>query len=153
LIAKPLKTLEILLLPWDQASPSAYPIRKQVFIDEQGVPAALELDEFDPLAMHALAYQGDQCVGTARLVNLGDGQAQIGRMAVLAQFRDQGIGRQILAKLLLSAKASGFSSLVLHAQLSAIPFYEKQGFIAQGPSYDEAGIPHRNMMLILSKSI
>ena len=148
-----MKTLEIFLLPWDQASSSAYPIRQQVFIDEQKVPEELELDEFDPLAFHALAYLGEQCVGTARLVDLGDGHSQVGRMAVLAHFRGKGIGRQILARLVLMAKEKGFSSVALHSQVSAIPFYEKQGFIAQGPIYDEAGIAHRNMMLILPNSI
>jgi len=148
-----LKTLEIFLLPWDQASSSAYPIRQQVFIDEQKVPEELELDEFDPLAFHALAYLGEQCVGTARLIDLGGGQSQVGRMAVLANFRGQGIGKQILARLVQTAKEMGFSSIVLHSQVSAIPFYEKHGFIAQGPTYDEAGITHRNMMLILPNSI
>ena len=147
-----MKTLEIFLLPWDQASSSAYPVRQQVFIDEQKVPEELELDEFDPLAIHALAYLGEQCVGTARLVDLGNGRSQVGRMAVLANFRGQGIGKQILAKLVQTAKEEGFFSVVLHSQVSAIPFYEKQGFIAQGPIYDEAGIAHRNMMLILPNS-
>lgn len=146
-----MKTLEILLKPWLPASDEAYSIRKAVFIEEQGVPKELELDEFDSLAMHILAYQSGQCVGTARLVNLGDGQAQIGRMAVLASYRGQGIGRQLLEKLLLNAKAEGFSKLILHAQLTALPFYEKLGFVANGPVYEEAGIPHRNMMLLLSK--
>jgi predicted GNAT family N-acyltransferase len=150
LIAKSLKTLKILLLSWDQAEPNAYPIRQQVFIEEQGVPEELELDEFDPLATHALAYLREQCVGTARLVDLGDGQAQIGRMAVLANFRGQGFGRMILERLLLAARTKDFSIVILHSQLSAIPFYEKLGFIAQGPIYDEAGIPHRNMMLTLT---
>jgi predicted GNAT family N-acyltransferase len=147
-----LKTLELFLLPWDQASSSSYPIRQQVFIDEQKVPEELELDEFDPLAIHALAYLGEQCVGTARLVDLGNGHPQVGRMAVLANFRGRGIGKQILAKLVQTAKEEGFFSVVLHSQVSAIPFYEKQGFIAQGPIYDEAGIAHRNMMLILPNS-
>ena len=147
-----MKTLEIVLLPWELASQASYPIRKQVFIHEQGVPEELELDELDSLASHALAYQDGQCVGTARLVDLEDGNAQIGRMAVLANFRGQGVGRRLLEELVLAAKAEKFATLILHAQLTAIPFYEKLGFVAQGPIYDEAGIPHRNMMLILSRS-
>jgi predicted GNAT family N-acyltransferase len=81
-------------------------------------------------------------------VELENGHAQIGRMAVLETYRDQGIGQQILKKLMLYAQEKGITSLVLHSQVNAIPFYEKMGFIAQGPIYDEAGIPHRNMMLI-----
>ena len=143
----------ILIKPWEQAYDLAYLIRRAVFILEQGVPEALELDELDPSALHALAYQDGQCVGTGRLVNLGNGQAQIGRMAVLRNFRGQGIGRAILERLLLTATAEGASSLILHAQLTAMPFYEKLGFVGQGSIYEEAGIPHRNMMLILPNPI
>ena len=148
-----MNSLEIFLKPWVKASTEAFCIRRAVFIEEQKVPEELELDEFDPLAINALAYRGKQCVGTARLIDLGNGQSQVGRMAVLAHFRGKGIGRQILARLVLMAKEKGFSSVALHSQVSAIPFYEKQGFIAQGPIYDEAGIAHRNMMLILPNSI
>ena len=115
------------------------------------MPAELELDEFDLSASHALAYQGEQCVGTGRLVNLGNGQAQIGRMAVLAPFRGKGVGKQILSKLIDLAKLEEISSLILHSQMMAIPFYEKLGFQAEGPSYEEAGIAHRNMILLLPK--
>lgn len=151
MLTKPLKNLEILLLPWKNASSDAFFIRKTVFIEEQQVPQELELDEEDPRAIHALATLNAQPIGTARLVDLENSQAQIGRMAVLDQFRGQGIGQQILKKLMLYAREKGVTSLVLHSQVSAIPFYEKMGFIAQGPIYDEAGIPHRNMMLIFPK--
>jgi len=143
--------LKILIKPWKEAELEAFPIREEVFIKEQGVPADLEIDEFDPLASHALAYQGDRCVGTGRLVHLGNGQAQIGRMAVLTQFRGKGVGKLILSKLIDLATTEGVSSLVLHSQIIAIPFYEKLGFQADGPSYDEVGIEHRNMILLLPK--
>ena len=111
----------------------------------------MELDEHDTSAKHALAYQDDLCVGTGRLVRLDSHYAQIGRMAVLSAFRNQGIGKAILIHLIALAKAEGVSTLMLHSQVSAIPFYAKLGFIAQGPIYDEAGISHRNMMLSLPK--
>jgi len=117
------------------------------------VPEEMELDEFDAAAHHVLALLGNHCVGTARLVDSGLQSFQIGRMAVLANFRGQGIGLEILKALIDRAKSLGASTLILHAQVSAIPFYEKLGFLAQGPMYQEAGIPHRNMMLILPKSI
>ncbi len=126
-------------------------IRQKVFIQEQGVPEDMELDEHDPSAKHALAYQDDLCVGTGRLVRIDNHYAQIGRMAVLSAFRNQGIGKAILSYLIALAKAEGVSTLMLHSQVSAIPFYAKLGFIAQGPIYDEAGISHRNMMLSLPK--
>jgi predicted GNAT family N-acyltransferase len=143
--------LKILIKPWNEAQTEAFFIRSEVFIKEQRVPAELELDEFDLSASHALAYQGEQCVGTGRLVHLGNCHAQIGRMAVLAQFRGKGMGKQILRRLIDLAKLEGVSSLILHSQLAAIPFYEKLGFQAEGSSYEEAGIPHRNMILLLQK--
>ena len=143
--------MEILIKPWVEAQASAFLVRQEVFILEQGVPAELELDEYDPMAAHALAYFDGRCIGTGRLVNLGAGQAQIGRMAVLAPFRNQRVGRLILEALIELAKSQGAESIVLHSQVVAIPFYEKLGFQAQGSIYDEAGIPHRNMILILPK--
>lgn len=145
--------LEILIKPWQEASQEAYPIRKKVFIEEQGVPEDMELDEHDPLAKHALAYQDDLCIGTGRLVSLDNHHAQIGRMAVLSTYRNQHIGAAILGSLIALAKAEGVSTLVLHSQLSAAPFYAKFGFVAEGAIYDEAGIAHRNMILLLEKTI
>ncbi len=139
----------ILIQSWQEASKTAFAIRQKVFIEEQGVPEDLELDELDPLAMHALAYQGSECIGTGRLVNIGGGYGQIGRMAVLPRFRKNGVGQAILKRLIDQAQSEGMVSLILHSQVTAIPFYEKQGFQAQGDIYDEAGIAHRNMILLL----
>lgn len=113
------------------------------------------MDELDPSAIHALAFNDEHCIGTGRLVCPKDGeyrQAQIGRMAVLAKFRGNGVGKQILRKLLDLAASQGVLEILLHSQVSAIPFYEKLGFQNQGDIYDEAGIPHRNMMLTLANS-
>lgn len=139
----------ITIKPWSQAISEALIIRMQVFVQEQGVPEELELDEFDSSADHALAYIQNQCVGTARLILRSDGRAQIGRMAVLREFRQKGVGRQLLRALILLGKSRGIVEFELHAQVSAISFYEKLGFIPHGEVYDEAGIPHRNMILLL----
>ena len=144
--------MEILLKSWKEAEVDAFLVRQEVFILEQGVPAELELDELDSSAAHVLAYQDAHCIGTGRLVNLSAKQAQIGRMAVLAKFRGKGIGKQILQKLVDLAASQGVREIILHSQVSAIPFYGKLGFQAQGGVYDEAGIPHRNMMLTLANS-
>ena len=143
--------MEILIKSWKEAEIDAFLVRQEVFVKEQGVPVELEIDEFDLSATHVLALKEGEFIGTGRLVVLGDGQAQIGRMAVLAQFRNQGVGTQILGKLIDLAKMQGIKQLMLHAQVDAIPFYEKLGFKVEGPSYDEAGIPHRNMILLLPK--
>jgi predicted GNAT family N-acyltransferase len=135
--------------PWGQASEAAYAVRREVFIREQGVPEDMELDEYDAGAVHALAYLNAQCIATARLVRLDAKSAQIGRMAVLVALRGQGIGTAMLKKLLELAMSEDISSLILHSQVSAVSFYEKLGFKADGPTYQEAGIPHRNMILLL----
>jgi predicted GNAT family N-acyltransferase len=137
----------ILIKSWREAEEEAYPIRKRVFIDEQGVPEEMELDEYDPTAHHALAYLNSECIGTARLVTLPGDVGRIGRMAVLPMHRRQGLGGKLLCALLELSKSQGITKLELHAQLSAIAFYEQYGFIAQGEIYDEAGIAHRDMIL------
>jgi predicted GNAT family N-acyltransferase len=147
--------LKILLKSWKEAKVDALLVRHEVFILEQGVPVELELDECDPKAVHALAFNDQHCIGTGRLVFFKDGQnkqAQIGRMAVLAKFRGQGIGRLILQKLVESAKFQGSKEILLRSQVNAIPFYEKLVFKDYGDVYDEAGIAHRNMILVLENS-
>lgn len=137
----------ILIKNWQEAKQEAYLVRKQVFIEEQGVPVDMELDEFDSTAKHALAYVDSECVGTARLIALPWNIGRIGRMAVLQTYRRRGIGGQLLNALLESCKSQGIAKLELHAQLVAMPFYENFGFIAQGEMYYEAGIAHRDMIL------
>ena len=142
----------ILIKSWSDAKQEAYSIRKHVFIEEQGVPEEMELDECDPLAHHALAYLNSECIGTARLVTLPGSTrkvGRIGRMAVLPLYRRQGIGGELLDALLGLSKSQGITQVELHAQLSAIPFYEQFGFIAQGDIYDEAGLAHRDMILYI----
>ena len=137
----------ILIKDWQDAKLDAYSVRKRVFIEEQGVPEEMELDEFDLHARHALAYADSKCIGTARLVTLQGNLGRIGRMAVLPGYRGQGIGRQLLEALLKTSQSQGIKKVELHAQVTVIPFYEQFGFIAQGDIYDEAGISHRDMIL------
>jgi predicted GNAT family N-acyltransferase len=140
----------ILIKDWQDAKLDAYSVRKRVFIEEQGVPEEMELDEFDLNAMHALAYAGPECIGTARLVTLSGSVGsigRIGRMAVLSKYRGQRVGKQLLEALLKASQSQEIKQVELHAQVSVIPFYEQFGFIAQGDIYDEAGIPHRDMIL------
>lgn len=139
----------ILIKSWQDARQEAYAIRKSVFIEEQGVPEEMEVDEHDLAAQHALAYKESQCIGTARLVVLARDIGRIGRMAVLPLYRNMGIGTQLLNTLIDQGQTQGITQFELHAQLLAIPFYERFGFITQGNIYDEAGIAHRDMMLFI----
>jgi predicted GNAT family N-acyltransferase len=122
----------------------AWAIRRAVFIDEQGVPEEIEIDEDDARAFHALALEGNTPVGCGRMVAY-DGYVKIGRMAVTNKRRGEGIGRSILAFLMERARERGISRAVLHAQLTAEGFYLKNGYIPEGEVFDEAGIAHRLM--------
>jgi predicted GNAT family N-acyltransferase len=129
------------LLSWEKARVHAAPIRFAVFVEEQGVPLEVELDDMDASCVHAIAFADGQPVATGRL--LPDGH--IGRMAVLKAWRGRGIGGQILAKLMDRARARGDSEVLLSAQVRATAFYRAHGFVEEGAEYVEAGIPHRDM--------
>ena len=122
----------------------AWAIRRAVFIEVQGVPEEIELDEDDPHAFHVLALEGNTPVGCGRMV-AHDGYVKIGRMAVLNKRRGEGIGRSILAFLMNHAREQGIRRAVLHAQLTAEGFYLKNGYIPESEVFEEAGIAHRRM--------
>jgi predicted GNAT family N-acyltransferase len=114
-------------------------VRRTVFIDEQGVPEALEWDEHDATALHLLAVTVDGSpIGCARL--LPDGH--VGRMAVLPPWRGLGVGRSLLTAILNAARARGHAEVRLSAQTHAAGFYVRSGFTTAGAEYDEARIPH-----------
>ena len=130
------------LMSWEQARAQASRIRFKVFVEEQGVPRDIELDEKDPACVHALAFdeQGTP-VGTGRLLP----DAHIGRMAVLEDWRHRGVGALVLNRLIEKAKERGHKEVLLSAQVHALEFYRRQGFQPVGEIYEEAGIPHRDM--------
>jgi predicted GNAT family N-acyltransferase len=122
-------------------------IRYAVFVQEQRVPIEEEWDGRDAAAIHVLATVPDhRPVGTARLLASG----QIGRMAVLRDYRRQGIGGALLGELLRIAAANNMHALFLNAQIDAVDFYRRHGFIEQGETFVEAGITHRRMILLRS---
>jgi predicted GNAT family N-acyltransferase len=129
------------LLSWEKARPHASPIRFTVFVEEQGVPREIELDEHDQTSIHAVAFDGAKPVGTGRL--LPDGH--IGRMAVLKEWRNRGIGALMLQALVQEAKRRKYREVVLSAQVHAVPFYRAHGFAEEGDEYLEAGIRHQAM--------
>jgi predicted GNAT family N-acyltransferase len=136
---------------WLVARDEAYAIRHAVFVEEQGIAAELEIDDYDPIAEHALAFVDGQCVATARIYldEQDPGKAKIGRMAVLKNFRGQGIGTALLGEVIRVGMMQGASVFELHAQQSAAPFYAKLQFKADGAIFDEVGIPHQRMRLVL----
>jgi predicted GNAT family N-acyltransferase len=123
----------------------AYAIRRRVFIEEQNVPEEIELDADDEHAFHALAILDGVAIGCGRMLDHGDSEVKIGRMAVLQEFRKTGVGAHILRFLIDRARARGLRKAILHAQLTAEGFYLREGFKPAGGVFDEAGIAHRKM--------
>jgi len=127
---------------WETMRDEAAAIRYSVFVEEQLVPDDLELDEFDPLSVHALARdEKGRAIGTGRL--LPDGH--IGRMAVLPEARGQGVGSALLLALMDESRRRGNREAKLSAQTHAAPFYARHGYVAEGSPYDDAGIIHVTM--------
>ena len=132
---------------WPDDSAALGAIRRSVFIEEQQVPEALEWDGQDAVCQHVLVTDDrGHPVGTGRMKVDG----HIGRMAVLQEYRGQGIGSAILAALLDLARQQKCHRVYLHAQVEAISFYEKQGFTVNSEEFMDAGILHRSMVMRFS---
>jgi len=140
---------------WSCDAPALQFIRHAVFVREQQVPEALEWDGQDVHGCHVIAESAHgEPIGCGRLLTGEDHQtraalpsrtARIGRMAVLLPWRGRGVGRALLRALIAQAANAGCERACLHAQTHALGFYEREGFAAQGPVFDDAGIPHRAM--------
>ena len=137
------RTPVIRIAIWKDEKDTLSDIRRQVFIEEQDVPEQMEWDEYDESSKHYLAALENKVVAVARLKPDG----QLGRMAVLTEYRNQGIGSALLRFILQDIKNKKPIKIYLHAQVSAINFYKKQGFIEHGEIFYEADIPHRKMLL------
>ena len=131
---------------WNDARVEIQRVRRAVFIEEQHIPERDEWDEMDLVAVNALAYAAAasakrDAVGTGRLEPTG----KIGRVAVLPQYRGTGAGIAVMQRLVELAAERGFTEVYLNAQTYARGFYERLGFRAEGPEFDEVGIPHQRM--------
>lgn len=145
--SKPPASYEIREVSWQSAAGQLSQIRQQVFIIEQHVPAALEWDGLDDDALHLLATDEQaNPIGCARILNGGC----IGRMAVLKNHRGSGVGDALLSAAIEHCQQRGWRDISLSAQVHAISFYERAGFVACSPEYQDAGIPHRDMKLRLN---
>lgn len=125
-------------------------IRREVFVDEQGVSEADELDDLDPECLHLLVFPSGaaslaEAVGTARLYLVEPLRAKAQRVAVQRTARGAGAGRALMGALEKLARREGREQVVLGAQLEALTFYERLGYEAYGKIFDDAGIPHRMM--------
>lgn len=136
---------DVQLLDWSRVKPLAESVRREVFIEEQGVPEHEEWDPLDDFAVHALVVIDGQAVATGRLSR----DSHIGRMAVLKPYRQRGIGTALLHALLEAARERGLSRIDIHAQCHACHFYRGFGFTAEGDTFLEVDIPHQKMYLDL----
>ena len=137
--------IECVVAAWDAERVPIERIRREVFVREQGIPESDEWDGEDATSVHILATLNREPVGTGRLNRAG----KIGRIAVLPGLRGRGVGSLILDRLLEEARRLGIREPCLHAQVQAVSFYEKLGFERKGEVFDEAGIPHVRMSLVL----
>lgn len=134
---------------------ACFAVRREVFVEEQGVPRELEYDAYDATAVHVLAVRADGLpLGTGRLLHGADavgktgGDASVGslgRLAVAKAARGLGIGAALVLAVEDVARERGLTAVDLHAQTHALGFYERLGYTAYGPEFPDAGMPHRAM--------
>lgn len=136
--------ITVSIVEWSDKQAEIASVRRAVFIEEQNVPESLELDGKDPDCRHVLACdKSGTPVGTARI----DKSGRIGRMAVLREYRNLGIGREILRVIMDYGRSNGITDFHVSSQVSAVGFYEKMGFISFGEEFEEAGIMHIKMRI------
>lgn len=136
---------------WAALGADAQAVRTEVFVQEQRIPKELEHDAADFSAVHAVVRNRlGQALATGRLIPAGTpGVSQVGRLAVQRVLRGSALGRQVLQALVEAARARGDREVLLHAQQSAIGFYDRLGWRQRGEAFVEAGIPHQEMFLPL----
>lgn len=138
-------TLQLRTGTWAELQTEAKPIREQVFIQEQQIAAADEWDAQDEVSQHFLVLDGEQAIATARLLP----NHSIGRVAVLAPYRGQGIGKLLMQEIIQQARIQQRPLLRLSSQVHAMSFYQTLGFQVCGEAYLDCGIPHIDMQMSL----
>ena len=123
----------------------AIKIRYEVFVDEQNVPEDLEIDELEDQSHHLVLYENGTPIGTARIYHVSDNLYKMQRVAILKNKRGQGNGGKLIEAIELKVQHLQGQKITLGAQLHALPFYEKLGYLVEGPEFIDAGIPHREM--------
>ncbi|MDM5297567.1 GNAT family N-acetyltransferase [Bacillus pumilus] len=129
----------------------AYDVRKEVFVKEQEVPLDIEIDELEDEAIHFVIYNDDKKPQAAARLRIIEGEkAKLERICVLKEARSFGLGHKLLEALEAEAIAQGAKEAVMHAQVQALPFYEKKGYYVVSEPFEEAGITHVKMKKSLS---
>lgn len=137
-----MSNIQVFTADWHKDNADIRRIREMVFIKEQGVTPEQEWDSDDADSTHFLACEGEFAMGTARLLPNGC----IGRVAVLKDWRGQGIGELLMQAAIAEAERQGLKQQTLTAQAHAAGFYERLGFAVVSDEFIEAGIPHIEML-------
>ena len=130
--------------PFSTLCNAAFALRREVFVWEQKVPEAEENDADDLTATHFVAIVDGEVVGTLRLLDKPE-HIKIGRVAVRLAFRGRGIAKAMILTAMDHARAAGHERFYLTAQSDKLAFYERLGFAAFGPEFEDGGMPHRAM--------
>tara|TARA_B100001123_G_scaffold376258_1_gene442789 strand:+ start:188 stop:619 length:432 start_codon:yes stop_codon:yes gene_type:complete len=121
-------------------------LRIKIFVIEQQIPWRWEFDIHDDSAIHLIVLNSNEIVGTGRFYYDNDlRDYKLGRMAVLNNFRSQGIGSKILIKIEEIAKKKNVPKIILEAQADKLDFYFKHGYKIHGDKYLMDGIYHNKM--------
>ena len=133
------------LVTTDEEKQLAFDVRLKVFVEEQGIPRHLEIDEFDDKAAHFIVQDGEHTIAAARLREISPGVGKVERVCVLKEYRGKRLGVFTMEHIEKYAVDHGLNTLKLNAQTYAVPFYEKLGYVVTSPEFLDAYIPHRAM--------
>jgi predicted GNAT family N-acyltransferase len=129
---------------------NAFSVRQKVFVEEQGVPLHLELDELDQTATHFIGYDDEKPIAAGRLRETDSKIGKVERVCVIPEYRGKHVGNLMMKEMERYAAEVGFEKIKLNAQTHAIPFYQKLNYEITSPEFMDAGIPHRAMEKQLS---
>jgi predicted GNAT family N-acyltransferase len=130
-------------------------LRREIFVTEQEGPLEDEPDHSDDEATHWILLNPQGIViATGRMFDYQEAcqtppVAKIGRIAVKKEFRGQQLGDRVMREILSYVQKAGYKQSILDAQTYALKFYEKLGFVAEGFEFEEGGLPHKRMRLVL----
>lgn len=138
------------LVETEREKQAALKIRKLVFVEEQNVPAHLEVDEFEDEAIHFICNNNEQTIGASRLRFI-DQYGKLERICVLKSHRGQSFGKEIIEKMEEEITKKGYTKAKLNAQSYAKEFYEQLGYEVISKEFIDAGIPHVTMVKNLTR--
>jgi predicted GNAT family N-acyltransferase len=134
--------MDITLVAFDsQLMRDALDLRRAVFVEEQGVPPEMEVDDEDKEAIHLVATIGERVVATLRITSMGNAD-RIGRVAVRREFRRKRIASRLVERASRLIAENGGREIMLHAQIQTVDFYRRLGYCEEGEVEMDAGIPH-----------